>query len=79
MKQLIHEFYAEEKDPLTTFRTILLFGKNVSTYKFALCSALLKLKPQNQIRFSDLSDDFLLFNEHNLQTQKQVLRMKGVF
>ena len=35
MKQLIHEFYAEEKDPLKTFRTILLFGKNVSTYKFA--------------------------------------------
>jgi hypothetical protein len=59
MKQLIHEFYAEEKDPLITFRTILLFGKNVSTYKFALCSALLNLKPQNEIRFSDLSDDFL--------------------
>ena len=33
MKQLIHEFYAEEKDPLTTFRTILLFGKNVIVYQ----------------------------------------------
>jgi hypothetical protein len=34
MKQLIHEFYSEEKDPLTTFRTILLFGKNIDDIKY---------------------------------------------
>ena len=59
MKKLIHEFYAEKNDPITTFRTILLFGKNVSTYKFALCSALLSQETKSEIRYADLSNSFL--------------------
>ena len=31
----IYDFINEDSDPLNTLRTILLFGRNVSTYKFA--------------------------------------------
>src|SRR5215213_8860214 len=57
-KKAIADF-AAEGDALNTVRTILLFGNNVSTYKFALCSALMELDPTNEVRFQDLRDPFL--------------------
>ena len=59
MKPIIKEFYSSEKSVESTIRTIVLFGRNVSTYKFALASTLLKLKPKNFITYEDLRDDFL--------------------
>lgn len=59
MKPIIRDFHTSEKSVVSTIRTIILFGKNVSTYKFALASTLLKLKPQNEILFEDLRDNFI--------------------
>jgi 5-methylcytosine-specific restriction endonuclease McrA len=72
MKKLIHEFYAEKNDPINTFRTILLFGKNVSTYKFALCSALLSQNAKSEIRYSDLTNSFLneLYRHYEVAPQQ---------
>jgi len=58
-KKEIYDFINEDNDPLNTFRTILLFGRNVSTYKFAFCSALLNHNAKDQLKYSDLRDDFL--------------------
>jgi 5-methylcytosine-specific restriction endonuclease McrA len=72
MKKLIHEFYTEKNDPINTFRTILLFGKNVSTYKFALCSALLSQNTKSEIRYSDLTNSFLneLYRHYEVAPQQ---------
>jgi hypothetical protein len=59
MKKSIHNFSKAESTPINTIRTILLFGNNVSTYKFALCSALMKQNEKSEIKFVDLRDDFL--------------------
>lgn len=59
MKKIIYNFSNQEISPISTLRTILLFGNNVSTYKFALCSALMKQNEASDIKFVDLRDDFL--------------------
>ncbi len=59
MKKAIHIFSTAELTPTNTFRTILLFGNNVSTYKFALCSVLMKQMPKSEVKFQDLRDDFI--------------------
>lgn len=59
MKPIIQEFYSSDKSVVSTIRTIVLFGRNVSTYKFALARTLLNLKPQNFIAYEDLRDEFL--------------------
>jgi hypothetical protein len=59
MKLIINEFYSSDNSVVSTFRTTLLFGRNVSTYKLALASTLLNLKPVNQIAYEDLRDDFI--------------------
>jgi len=72
MKKIIHDYFYSKIDPITTFRTILLFGRNTSTFKFAYCSALLKQNPKNEIKLSDLSNDFLseLYSHYkNCQSQ----------
>ncbi len=72
MKENIFQFNEDENNPLTTIRTILLFGNNVSTYKFALCSALMKHSPKNELKFSDLRDDFILdlYNHYSNCTEQ---------
>ncbi len=59
MKKLVNDFSTQQISPLSTIRTILLFGNNVSTYKFALCSALIKKNETSYIKFEDLRDDFI--------------------
>lgn len=59
MKRIIQEFNASDNSVVSTLRTIVLFGRNVSTYKFALASTLLKLKPKNFITYEDLRNEFL--------------------
>jgi 5-methylcytosine-specific restriction endonuclease McrA len=59
MKTIIQEFYNSDESVVSTIRTIFLFGRNVSTYKFALASTLLNLKPKSFITYEDLRDEFL--------------------
>ncbi len=59
MKPIIKEFYSSDNSVVSTVRTIVLFGRNVSTYKFALASTLLNLNPKNQVAYEDLRDDFV--------------------
>lgn len=60
MKPIIQTFNASDSSVAATLRTIVLFGKNTSTYKFALASTLLKLKPKDSIAYEELRDDFIL-------------------
>jgi hypothetical protein len=72
MKKTIQEFTTGENDPLNIFRTIVLFGKNVSTYKFALGSVLMKQDPKSEIRITDITQDFLKeLYSHYQQSPKQ--------
>lgn len=66
MKEIIQNFSQTEISPVSTIRTIVLFGNNVSTYKFALCSALMKQTEISHIKYEDLRDDFIkeLFNHY---------------
>lgn len=58
-------FHAEELSARNTVRTILLFGRNTATYKFALCDALLKQPANSSVSYDDLAPDFLkAFVEH---------------
>ena len=59
MKPIIQKFNSSDTSVVSTLRTIVLFGRNVSTYKFALASALLKLKPKNFITYEEIRDEFL--------------------
>ena len=58
-KKEIKQFLKDKCSAFNTFRTLVLFGMNTATYKFAFCHALLKQKPQNSIRYDDLRDDFV--------------------
>lgn len=60
MKTIIQNYNSTDTSVVSTLRTIVLFGRNVSTYKFALASTLLKLRPKNFITYEDLRDEFLL-------------------
>lgn len=59
MKPVIQKFYSSDNSFVSTVRTIILFGRNVSTYKFALASTLLSLKPKNTITYEELRDEFI--------------------
>ena len=60
IKPIIQEYKNLDQSVSATLRTIILFGKNVSTYKFALASTLLKLKPKNFISYEDLREEFVI-------------------
>ncbi len=68
-KEAIKHFLTDHNTVQNTFRTLVLFGKNTATYKFAFCHALLKQKPQDAIRYDDLRDgfveEFINHYEHN--------------
>jgi 5-methylcytosine-specific restriction endonuclease McrA len=55
----IQSFLDTEASALNTFRTLVLFGKNTATYKFALCDALLKHDAKSELYYHDLRDDFV--------------------
>ena len=59
MKPIIKNYVEEEISPFSTLRTILLFGRNVSTYKFALADTLLKSPANSTLSYKDLRDSFL--------------------
>jgi len=59
MKPIIKDYVEEEISPFSTLRTILLFGRNVSTYKFALADTLLQSPANSSLSYKDLRDSFL--------------------
>jgi len=74
MKPIIKEFADKEISPISTLRTILLFGRNVSTYKFALADTLLHSPANSILSYQDLRDSFLkslydhyIINPHQYQ------------
>ena len=70
-KRIITEYFsdADHEDQSRSLRTITLFGKNSSTYKFALTHALLNQNANNsQIKYEDLQDDFLSEFVRNYET-----------
>lgn len=72
MKPIIKEFIERETSPVSTLRTILLFGRNVSTYKFALADTLLKAKANSILSYQDLRDSFLnSLYEHYIKNPHQ--------
>lgn len=58
-KEEIKSFIDNDSSALTTMRTLMLFGRNTATYKFALCHALLKQKPTDFVSYEDIRDDFV--------------------
>lgn len=72
MKRTIKDFYQNAFSPSSTLRTILLFGRNVSTYKFALVDALLQSDPQSYLSYADIRDGFLKsLYQHYLKNPNQ--------
>ncbi len=59
MKPIVRLYYNNSEDALLALRTIVLFGNNVSTYKFALTNALLNRNSSSEVKFSELRDDFV--------------------
>lgn len=55
----IYEFLKDEESSLNTARTLILFGRNVSTYKFALCETLMKFNSINELRYDDIKEPFV--------------------
>jgi regulator of replication initiation timing len=58
-KKEIKEYLETQNSSLNTFRTIILFGRNTATYKFAFCHALLNLDPRDEIKYEDLREEFV--------------------
>ena len=72
MKPIIKDFAKKQISPVSTLRTILLFGKNVSTYKFALADSLLKSSPKSILTYVDLRENFLKsLYEHYIKNPHQ--------
>ena len=51
----IKKFLEEGASALNTIRSIIIFGRNESTYKFILCHALMKQEPTNSLSYDDLT------------------------
>jgi hypothetical protein len=58
-KQSINHYLEDQNTSLNTFRTLILFGKNVSTYKFAFAHSLLKQKAVDRLSYDDLRENFI--------------------
>ena len=61
----VKRFVLDDKGELTGIRSVILFGKNVMSYKFALCDALLKLAPKSTYNYEEILTPFIdSFLEH---------------
>ena len=74
MKPIIKAYVEKEISPISTLRTILLFGRNVSTYKFALADTLLQSPANSILSYKDLRDSFLksLYDHYVINPNKGV-------
>ena len=67
MNEEIREFADRSSSAGSSLRTILLFGNNTATYKFALTHVLLRPHTHSALKYEDLRDDFVLelFRHYN--------------
>ena len=73
-----------ENDPSNSsfWRSIILYGKNVASYKFALAKALIELKSKNKefISLEELSEPFSAnICEHLKNNEKQITSSSSTF
>ncbi|GAL33619.1 hypothetical protein JCM19240_2315 [Vibrio maritimus] len=76
------EFYQVDPSNENYWRSIILFGKNVASYKFALAHSLLELhtKPNDLITLEQLADPFSRhLCEHLKQSPKQITSKSSKF
>ena len=76
------EFYFDAPSLEDYWRSIILFGRNVATYKFALAKSLLDLRPESGqlIKLSDLAPTFALhLAEHIKVADKQATSVSSKF
>ncbi|MEY4063874.1 MAG: hypothetical protein RIR26_82 [Pseudomonadota bacterium] len=52
------QYLEETPGEMSSIRSVILFGKNTATYKFALCEAITKQKVESRIGYDDLVEDF---------------------
>ena len=76
----VRDYLIEDNSSLNTVRTLILFGKNVSTYKFVLCQTLMQLRPQSDITYEDIKTIFVksllehyIVNKHQFNSGKNKL------
>jgi hypothetical protein len=74
--QTVGRYLFQDKGELTGIRSVLLFGKNTMSYKFALCDALMSLKtPGNTISYNEILPPFIdAFLVHYRQNPRQGTR-----
>lgn len=58
-EKLVGQFLNEEKGEFSEVRTVLIFGRNSSTYKFAFCHALLQQNAVNSLKYQDIKGPML--------------------
>ena len=78
----MNKFYEKKPTNETLWRSVILFGRNVATYKFALGKALLELSDQEKtfIRLEELADPFSRYIcEHLKLSDKQGTFSKSKF
>ena len=78
----IAEFYSRSPSLEDYWRGIILFGRNVASYKFALAKSLLDINPQagQLVKLSDLAPHFAgHIAEHLKQTDKQATSASSKF
>jgi hypothetical protein len=71
-KRVYRYLYQDGSDSLNAIRSILLFGKNTSTYKFALCESFLLAGPKQTITYEEMLPAFVdALLRHANQVRKQ--------
>ena len=58
-KKLVRDFLIKDSSVVNNYRTLIIFGRSSSTYKFALCNAIITIKPTGELRYEYLRDTFL--------------------
>lgn len=71
-EKLVQQFLNEEKGEFSEIRTVLIFGRNSSTYKFAFCHALLQQNAVNSLKYQEIKGPMLdIFIERYKAEKKQ--------
>lgn len=56
---VVRQYLNEEPGDQSALRSVLLFGKNTATYKFALCNALLQFPGRSELKYEDILPHFV--------------------
>jgi hypothetical protein len=76
------DFLDRDRTPENYWRSVILFGQNVASYKFALAKSLIELsgRGQEEIRLEDLAEPFSRYIiEHLAEAPKQATSSSSRF